>query len=45
MGARELGLGGALLALAACATTSTPPKPREVTPAERESLSSAWSRS
>jgi hypothetical protein len=41
MGACELGLGGGPLALAACATTSAPPKPREVAPAERESLSSA----
>jgi hypothetical protein len=39
MGARELVLGVALISLAACAATSTPAKPRALTPAEREGLS------
>ena len=39
MGARELVLGVALVSLAACAIASGPPKPRAVTPAERDSLS------
>ena len=39
MSARELVLGVALLSLVACATASGPPKPRAVTPAERDSLS------
>ena len=32
-------LGVALIALAACATGSAPARPRELTPAERDSLS------
>jgi hypothetical protein len=39
MGARELVLGVALISLAACATAPAPPKPRALTPAERDSLS------
>lgn len=39
MVARELVLGGALIALAACATAPAPAKPRALTPAERDSLS------
>jgi hypothetical protein len=39
MGARELVLGVALISLAACATASTPAKPRALAPAERDSLS------
>jgi Peptidase family M48 len=36
---RGLALGLGLLALSACATTAEPGKPRELTPAERDSLS------
>jgi Peptidase family M48 len=39
MGARELLLGLSLCAVVGCATTSSAPKAREITPAERSSLS------
>jgi hypothetical protein len=39
MSARGLVLGVALVSLAACATTSGPPKPRALTPGERDGLS------